>query len=151
MNNFIHFKSVTDSGFNAASVYADKALYADLDRESCPYCGNTGCTRHGYYTRQCRDISGGEIVITHFRMLRAKCRKCGRTHAVRFGLFEPYHQYSTALIKEVRRISGSVSASIMQICDSLPICPRTISRWRSKRHNHAILLAGTGGTPDPVV
>lgn len=67
----------------------------------------------------------------HFRMLRAKCRRCGRTHAVRCGMFKAYCRYSAAFIHEVLAVSGKAVGSIRRICAAAPLCPRTVSRWRA--------------------
>lgn len=131
MNNFIHFKSLLDAGYDAVRIYYRKAVCTDLGQEICPYCGHVGCSGHGSYWRQCRDISGGEIVTRHFRMLRARCRECGRTHAVRCGIFAAYKRYCSALIREICSAARRAAVSINRICDSIPLCPRTVSRWKS--------------------
>lgn len=137
MKNCIHFKSVLDSGYDAVRIYLEKSARIDLNQETCPYCKNTGCTRHGYYQHQCRDFVNGAVIIRHFRMLRAKCKECGHTHAVRCGIFAAYCRYSLALIREICTASQKSAFSIKTICDSLSLCPRTVSRWKALSSGNA--------------
>ena len=53
---------------------------ADLDVETitCPNCGTLDMERYGYYKRY-RNISTAKYYI---RILRVRCKTCGRTHAV---------------------------------------------------------------------
>ena len=52
-------------------------------------CGHAGClVRHGYYRRRLK-TRRGTIVL---RILRVKCKECGRTHAILPELVVPYSQ-----------------------------------------------------------
>ena len=52
-------------------------------------CGHAGCLiRHGHYTRGLKTPSG----TIHLRILRVKCKICGRTHALLPDMVVPYSQ-----------------------------------------------------------
>ena len=52
-------------------------------------CGHAGClVRHGYYSRRLKTL--GETII--LRILRVKCKECGRTHAILPEVVVPYSQ-----------------------------------------------------------
>ena len=52
-------------------------------------CGHSGClTRHAYYSRSIRFRS----VLVTLKLLRVKCSRCGRTHAILLSCIIPYSQ-----------------------------------------------------------
>lgn len=80
--NFKGFKGITPETYG--KITANLPLY----RIHCS-CGHAGClVRHGYYRRKLKTRQG-TIVL---RILRVKCRECGRTHAIIPELAVPYSQ-----------------------------------------------------------
>lgn len=57
-------------------------------------CGHAGClVRHGYYSRRLKTLQGTIML----RILRVKCKECGRTHAILPELVVPYSQIPAEL------------------------------------------------------
>ena len=80
--NFTGFKGIT------AEIYGKVSASLPIYRLSCS-CGHAGClVRHGYYRRRLKTRQG-TIVL---RILRVKCKECGRTHAILPELIVPYSQ-----------------------------------------------------------
>ena len=80
--NFTGFKVITPE------IYKKVAATLPLYRLQCS-CGHAGClVRHGYYSRKLK-TQEGTIVL---RILRVKCKECGRTHAILPELVVPYTQ-----------------------------------------------------------
>ncbi len=80
--NFKGFKGITQG------IYGNATANLPLYRMRCS-CGHAGClVRHGYYSRHLKTLLG-TIVL---RILRVKCRECGRTHAILPELVVPYSQ-----------------------------------------------------------
>lgn len=76
------FKSITPEKYK--NVVANLPIH----RIQCS-CGHTGhLVRHGYYNRRLK-TSQGTIVL---RILRVKCKECGRTHALLPEMVVPYSQ-----------------------------------------------------------
>lgn len=68
--------------------YNKLAANLDLSKVECS-CGHSGCMiRHGYYSRKIKTRNG---TIT-LRILRVKCKECGKTHAVFPANIVPYSQ-----------------------------------------------------------
>ena len=79
---FTGFKGITQEIYG--SVTANLPLY-----KLCCSCGHAGClVRHGYYNR-CLKTRQGTIIL---RILRVRCKECGRTHAILPELLVPYTQ-----------------------------------------------------------
>ena len=79
---FNGFKDIT------AEIYGNVTANLPIYRLRCS-CGLTGhMVRHGYYRRHLKRRQG-TIVL---RILRLKCKVCGRTHAVLPELIVPYTQ-----------------------------------------------------------
>ena len=84
---FTEFKGIT------AKIYGDNTANLPIYRLHCS-CGHAGClVRHGYYRRRLKTRQG-TIVL---RILRVKCKECGRTHAILPELAVPYSQIPTDL------------------------------------------------------
>lgn len=80
--NFTGFKGIT------AEIYGKVTASLPIYRLSCS-CSHAGClVRHGYYRRRLKTRQG-TIVL---RILRVKCKECGRTHAILPELIVPYSQ-----------------------------------------------------------
>lgn len=77
---FQNYKVITPKNYECAIANLN------LHCLSCS-CGHAGCLiRHGYYTRGLK-TPFGTIVL---RILRVKCKECGRTHALLPELIVPY-------------------------------------------------------------
>lgn len=79
---FSNFKTITPEKYN------DVTAKLELHYIHCN-CGHAGClVRHGYYSRKLKTSRGTYI----FKILRVKCKECGRTHAILPELIVPYSQ-----------------------------------------------------------
>ena len=79
---FKGFKGITQE------IYGEVTANLPLYQLRCS-CGHAGClVRHGYYSRRLKTRQG-TIVL---RILRVKCRECGRTHAILPEMVVPYSQ-----------------------------------------------------------
>ena len=79
---FKGFKGITQK------IYGDVTANLPLFRMCCS-CGHASClVRHGYYCRRLKTRQG-TIVL---RILRVKCKECGRTHAILPEIVVPYSQ-----------------------------------------------------------
>lgn len=94
-------------------------------------CGHSGCLiRHAYYSRSLRFRS----VLVTLKILRVKCRQCGRTHAVLLSCIIPYSQIP--LEDQVKIVQGYESGfNIMAVLETnYLIDPRevyyTVSKYR---------------------
>lgn len=65
----------------------------------CPLCRGD-CTRHGYYERYA--IADGESL--QIKILRIKCKKCKRTHAIIPAFLRPYSPYTQDTREKALRI-----------------------------------------------
>jgi hypothetical protein len=80
--NFKGFKGITPE------IYGKVTANLPLYRLRCS-CGHAGClVRHGYYSRRLKTRQG-TIVL---RILRVRCKECGRTHAILPEIVVPYSQ-----------------------------------------------------------
>lgn len=80
--NFKGFKGITPE------IYGEVTANLPLYRLRCN-CGHAGClVRHGYYNRRLKTRQGTFIL----RILRVKCKECGRTHAILPEIVVPYSQ-----------------------------------------------------------
>ena len=76
------FNSITREKYSEATAKLDLVLL------KCS-CGHTGCLeRHGYYKRKLKTPWG----IIELRILRVRCKECGKTHAILPELVVPYSQ-----------------------------------------------------------
>lgn len=82
---------ISDFGKSISQRYYDEQIeHLPVERIQCA-CGHRGCLiRHGHYSRTVKSISG----TIKLRVLRLKCRCCGRTHAVLPACVVPYSQVS---------------------------------------------------------
>lgn len=58
----------------------------DLTLLTCPHCGHTGMTVHGYYERNVKY----SCVLFTLLVARVKCKFCGKTHAILPDTLIPY-------------------------------------------------------------
>ena len=80
--------------------YEKIIINLEVKQLKCPNCGSCDMERHGYYKRYII-INGIKYPI---RILRIRCKECGKTHAVLPSFVVPYLHYpieelSTMIIK----------------------------------------------------
>lgn len=111
----------------------------EIHRIQCS-CGHAGCLiRHGYYERRLKTASG---TIT-LKILRVKCRECGKTHSILPECVVPYSQIPVD-IQQKMIIYPLGDQELMSIMDCNPdICESDVLRARSnfKRHWKQRLLS----------
>lgn len=66
--------------------YLEFTANLEVETITCPYCNTLDMERHGYYKRYI-NIFGTKYYI---RILRVRCKTCGRTHAVLPDFILPY-------------------------------------------------------------
>lgn len=69
--------------------YEKLIINLEVKTIKCPDCGSCDMERHGYYKRYII-ISGVKYPI---RILRIRCKECGKTHAVLPSFVVPYLHY----------------------------------------------------------
>lgn len=82
--------TILTENYNTISqgIYDEIIGSLEIKQLSCT-CGHRGCLeRHARYSRSLR-ISGEKILI---RIIRLRCRECGRTHAILLSIMVPYSQ-----------------------------------------------------------
>lgn len=96
----------------------------------CPNCKHSGCMiKHAYYTRI---IKIGPDVIK-IRILRLKCKECGKTHAVLLCFFVPYSQ--VPLSTHVEIITADEN-EISKIIDNHPSIDESNIKYIKKQYDH---------------
>jgi len=84
--------------------YFQKIDSINLDKYTCP---NSECeaesqfVRHGYYERNNISIKNEEINYSKIKILRVKCKSCGKTHAILPGDIIPYKQFNYSSFLEI--------------------------------------------------
>jgi len=74
------------------AIYDETVEKMQIRRIPCS-CGCSGCmVRHGFYLRRFKDSYGTKRI----RILRLKCTRCKRTHAILPAAIVPYSQISLA-------------------------------------------------------
>lgn len=100
----------------------------------CNYCHRKGsCIRHGYYERsyllKAEDLMGEG---TRIRILRVKCKHCGRTHAILPEEIAPYLPFSTAFIFPVLYQFYEKKKTVGKICKEFQITAPQLYRWKER-------------------
>lgn len=80
MNHHGEVNEISQDSYDKMTEDLDHALL------TCPQCGHTGMTVHGYYERRVK------YNCVRFKLLvqRAKCKFCGKTHAILPDTLIPY-------------------------------------------------------------
>lgn len=71
---------------------------------ACPFCGETGFHRHGYYKTTCILYLGRSITI---EILRIKCKHCGKTLSVVPSIHLQRQPMNALALYDVAELSGS--------------------------------------------
>lgn len=85
--------------------YLNYIVNLEIKTITCPNCGTCDLERHGYYKRYVI-ISRNKYYI---RILRVRCKRCGRTHAVLPDFIIPY------LHEPIKNIQKLVTSSTKDI------------------------------------
>ena len=93
----------------------------------------SSCIRHGYYERSYL-LTAGDLVGegTKIRILRVKCKHCGRTHAILPEEIAPYLPFSTVFIFPVLRLYYEKKETIESICSRFQIAIPQLYRWKNR-------------------
>lgn len=102
-----------------------------LECNSCHWKGC--CIRHGYYERSYL-LSVGDLMGagTKIRVLRVKCKHCGRTHAVLPEEIAPYLPFSTVFIFPVLWQLYEKKKTVEAICRDFHIAVPQLYRWKDR-------------------
>lgn len=66
--------------------YDDLINSIGIYRFICPNCGHADMVIHGYYRRKVKTVKG----ILKLRIMRVKCKFCGKSHAILLSFIVPY-------------------------------------------------------------
>ena len=102
-------------------LYDDYINFIDIHSLSCT-CGNHDNVIHGYYKRKVRTDKGN----IKLKIVRIKCKCCGKTHAVLLSLIIPYK--SVCLSTSIRIIKKDNIDSLM--IDNIQIDEQVMFRIR---------------------
>lgn len=80
MNQHSEVNEISQDNYDEMIEDLDPALL------TCPHCGHTGTTIHGYYERRVKY----DCVLFKLLVQRVKCKFCGRTHAILPDTLIPY-------------------------------------------------------------
>ena len=100
----------------------------------CNNCHWKGCCiRHGYYERSYL-LSVGDIMGngTKIRILRVKCKHCGRTHAILPEEIAPYLPFSTVFIYPVLWRFYEKEKTVEAISKEFQIAAPQLYRWKKR-------------------
>ena len=114
-------------------MYTQFILTLNLFRLECNHCHCRGeCVRHAYYTRQYvlepHDLEEG----TRIRILRVKCKHCGRTHAILPEEIVPYQKYTLSFIGTALDRHYTSGQTVEAVCDAMEIEPVLLYRWKKR-------------------
>ena len=117
-------------------IYDDCINLIDVHSLTCT-CGSHNNVIHGYYERKVR-TNNGNISL---KIIRIRCKYCGRTHAVHVSLIIPYK--SVCLNTSIRIIKNEHIDSLMT--DNIKIDEQVISRIKrtfNKKYKKWMSLSG---------
>lgn len=100
----------------------------------CNNCHWKGCCiRHGYYERSYL-LSVGDLIGegTKIRILRVKCKHCGRTHAILPEEIAPYLPFSTVFIYPTLSQYYEKKKTVEAICKEFQIAAPLLYRWKKR-------------------
>ena len=135
------------SGFeeknSSALIKAYSAFVAMLNMFAleCNNCHRRGeCIRHGYYERGYLLSAEDVLAGTRIRILRVRCKHCGKTHAVLPEEIIPYLQYTVTFIGSVlnryytrMHYDGYIrKESVEKICLDMEIEVPQLYRWKKR-------------------
>ena len=100
----------------------------------CNNCHWKGCCiRHGYYERSYL-LSVGDLMGsgTKIRIMRVKCKHCGRTHAILPEELAPYLPFSTIFIFPILSQYYEKNKTVEAICKEFRIAVPQLYRWKDR-------------------
>ena len=109
--------------FDMIRLYVQFTTSLNTFRLECNCCHWKGsCIRHGYYERSYL-LTAGDLVGegTKIRILRVKCKHCGRTHAILPEEIAPYLPFSTVFIFPVLHLYYEKKETVESICSRFQI------------------------------
>ncbi len=114
-------------------MYTQFIVTLNLYRLECNHCHCRGeCIRHGYYVRgymlEPSDLDKG----TRIRILRVKCKHCGKTHAVLPEEIVPYLKYTATFIGIALDRHYTSGQTVEADCETLGIEPVLLYRWKKR-------------------
>ena len=120
--------------FDMIRLYVQFTTSLNTFRLECNCCHWKGsCIRHGYYERSYL-LTAGDLVGegTKIRILRVKCKHCGRTHAILPEEIAPYLPFSTVFIFPVLRLYYEKKETVESICSRFQIAIPQLYRWKNR-------------------
>ena len=102
-----------------------------LECNNCHWKGS--CIRHGYYQRSYL-LNVGDLMSggTKIKILRVKCKHCGRTHAILPEEIVPYLSFSTVFIYPILWQYYAKEKTIEAICREFQIAVPQLYRWKER-------------------
>lgn len=112
-------------------MYTQFILTLNLFQLECNHCHRRGeCIRHAYYSRgyilNASDMENG----TRIRILRVKCKHCGRTHAILPEEIVPYLQCTSIFIGTALDLHYTSGEAVESVSKKINIEPNLLYRWK---------------------
>ena len=119
-------------------TYAAFIAMLNIFALECNNCHRRGeCIRHGYYERGYLLTAEDVLVGTRIRILRVRCKHCGRTHAILPEEIIPYIRFTatfigSALGRYYTRTYCARKETAESICLDLAIEVPQLYRWKKR-------------------
>lgn len=112
-------------------MYTQFILTLNLFHLECNHCHCRGeCIRHGYYTRGYILEPDDLVKGARIRILRVKCKHCGKTHAVLPEEIVPYSSYTSTFIGAALDRHYTDGQTVEAVCDAMEIEPVLLYQWK---------------------
>ena len=119
--------------FNLKSKnYFQKIDSINLDKYTCP---NSKCeaksqfVRHDYYERNNISVQNKKFNYSKIKILRVKCKSCGKTHAILPGDIIPYKQFNYFSFLEILKSYFFDSKSIYELSNKFNVSFQVIYKF----------------------
>ena len=124
-------------------IYQDVAdRYKHYD-ERCPHCGAKGKLKpYGSYYRHMVYYTDSKVEDKRIKVLRFKCKSCGKTHALLPDILIPYSSYTLAFKLTVLLEYFKREKTVIQICEYFGIAVSTLYAWKKQLLDHKELVIG---------
>ena len=114
------------------TLYAQFIQNLNVFTLECNHCHWRGtCIRHGYYWRSYL-LSVGDLTGSRIRILRVKCKHCGKTHAILPEEIVPYLPFSTVFMFPILRQYYRREQSVEAVCMHFQIAIPQLYRWKKR-------------------
>lgn len=140
----IFSKTFLQNTIDTIGLYVQFISTLSLFGLECNNCHLKGtCIRHGYYERSYL-LSVGDLMGagTKIRILRVKCKHCGRTHAILPEEIAPYLPFSTVFIFPVLQQFYEKKKTVEAICRDFQIAVPQLYRWKDRFERQKELFLG---------